>query len=153
MQFFFQDMAGYSSSCYCQHACLFFFSRAATGKFSDFQLLSSQLSEFLISSCGQISKLGSGAIAISLPFSCILGLLASMTATTMGRLCILYFINRLCLDPVIWELNWFLWNLCLVNRRYVWVYAAIQFGLVVLFGHIFYSLVRDSLITDYVMAC
>lgn len=49
------------------------------------------LSEFLISSCGQISKLGSGAIAISLPFSCILGLLASMTATTMGRLCILYF--------------------------------------------------------------
>ncbi|XP_059462199.1 uncharacterized protein LOC132191271 isoform X2 [Corylus avellana] len=30
-----------------------------------------------------ISKLGSGAIAISLPFSCILGLLASMTATTM----------------------------------------------------------------------
>jgi hypothetical protein len=59
------------------------------------------LSEFLISSCGQISKMGSNAIAISLPFSCILGLLASMTATTMGRLCILYFNNHLCLDPVI----------------------------------------------------
>lgn len=29
--------------------------------------------------------MGSGAIALSLPFSCILGLLASMTATTMGR--------------------------------------------------------------------
>lgn len=27
----------------------------------------------------------SGAIAISLPFSCILGLLASMTSTTMGN--------------------------------------------------------------------
>ncbi|XP_052172538.1 uncharacterized protein LOC127788388 isoform X2 [Diospyros lotus] len=31
-----------------------------------------------------VTKLGSGAIAISLPFSCILGLLASMTSTTMG---------------------------------------------------------------------
>ena len=29
--------------------------------------------------------MGSGAIAISLPFSCVLGLLASITATTMGR--------------------------------------------------------------------
>ncbi|XP_023911096.2 uncharacterized protein LOC112022711 isoform X2 [Quercus suber] len=33
-----------------------------------------------------ISKMGSGAIAISLPFSCILGLLASMTATTMENM-------------------------------------------------------------------
>ncbi|CAK7343016.1 unnamed protein product [Dovyalis caffra] len=32
-----------------------------------------------------VGKMGSGAIAISLPFSCILGLLASMTSTTMGR--------------------------------------------------------------------
>ncbi|KAB1223878.1 hypothetical protein CJ030_MR2G000508 [Morella rubra] len=31
-----------------------------------------------------ISNMGSGALAISLPFSCIVGLLASMTATTMG---------------------------------------------------------------------
>uniref|UniRef100_M0ZNG8 Zinc finger family protein n=1 Tax=Solanum tuberosum TaxID=4113 RepID=M0ZNG8_SOLTU len=31
-----------------------------------------------------VTRMGSGAIAISLPFSCILGLLASMTATTMG---------------------------------------------------------------------
>ncbi|KAJ8753442.1 hypothetical protein K2173_019841 [Erythroxylum novogranatense] len=31
-----------------------------------------------------ISKFGSGAIAISLPFSCILGILASMTSTAMG---------------------------------------------------------------------
>ncbi|CAJ2656674.1 uncharacterized protein LOC123922782 isoform X3 [Trifolium pratense] len=30
-----------------------------------------------------VSSMGSGAIAMSLPFSCILGLLASMTATTM----------------------------------------------------------------------
>lgn len=33
----------------------------------------------------QASKMGSGALAISLPFSCIFGLLASMTAATMGR--------------------------------------------------------------------
>lgn len=29
--------------------------------------------------------MASGAIAISLPFSCILGLLSTMTSTTMGR--------------------------------------------------------------------
>ncbi|XP_040971180.1 uncharacterized protein [Gossypium hirsutum] len=49
-----------------------------------------------------VSKMKSGAIAISLPFSCILGLLASMTSTTM------------------------------VRRKYVWLYATIQFALVVL---------------------
>ncbi|KAM0002493.1 putative Zinc finger, RING-CH-type, Zinc finger, RING/FYVE/PHD-type [Helianthus debilis subsp. tardiflorus] len=47
-----------------------------------------------------VDKMGSGAIAISLPFSCILGLLASMTSTTM------------------------------VKRRYAWVYAGVQFALV-----------------------
>ncbi|MFS8012068.1 putative Zinc finger, RING-CH-type, Zinc finger, RING/FYVE/PHD-type [Helianthus anomalus] len=56
-----------------------------------------------------VDKMGSGAIAISLPFSCILGLLASMTSTTM------------------------------VKRRYAWVYAGVQFALVVGFAHIFYS--------------
>lgn len=30
--------------------------------------------------------MGTGAIAISLPFSCMLGLLSSMTSSTMGRL-------------------------------------------------------------------
>ncbi|KAK6942820.1 Zinc finger, RING-CH-type [Dillenia turbinata] len=59
-----------------------------------------------------VTKMGSGAIAISLPFSCILGLLASMTSTTM------------------------------VRKRYVWVYATIQFALVVLFAHLFYSLLH-----------
>jgi hypothetical protein len=59
-----------------------------------------------------VEKLGTGAIAISLPFSCILGLLASMTASTM------------------------------VMRRFVWIYASVQFALVVLFAHIFYSVVQ-----------
>nr|XP_043631315.1 uncharacterized protein LOC122602783 isoform X2 [Erigeron canadensis] len=56
-----------------------------------------------------VNKMGSGAIAISLPFSCILGLLASMTSTTM------------------------------VKRRYAWFYASVQFILVVGFAHVFYS--------------
>ncbi|KAJ0266638.1 hypothetical protein HA466_0006050 [Hirschfeldia incana] len=59
-----------------------------------------------------VENMGTGAIAISLPFSCILGLLASMTASTM------------------------------VMRRFVWIYASVQFALVVLFAHIFYSVVE-----------
>ncbi|CAN6993592.1 unnamed protein product [Brassica oleracea var. botrytis] len=59
-----------------------------------------------------VEKMGTSAIAISLPFSCILGLLASMTASTM------------------------------VMRRSVWIYASVQFALVVLFAHVFYSVVE-----------
>ncbi|CAN1833346.1 hypothetical protein LINPERHAP1_LOCUS33763 [Linum perenne] len=58
-----------------------------------------------------VERMGTGAIAISLPFSCVLGLLSSMISSTM------------------------------VKRRFVWIYASIQFALVVLFAHIFYSLV------------
>lgn len=58
-----------------------------------------------------VAQMKSSAIAISLPFSCVLGLLASMTSSTM------------------------------VKRRFVWVYASFQFALVVLFAHIFYNLV------------
>lgn len=59
-----------------------------------------------------VGKMGTGAIAISLPFSCVLGLLGSMTSSTM------------------------------VMKRFVWVYASVQFALVVLFAHIFYTLVH-----------
>ncbi|XP_057984141.1 uncharacterized protein LOC131168600 isoform X2 [Malania oleifera] len=69
-----------------------------------------------------VTKMGSGAIAISLPFSCILGLLASMTSTTM------------------------------VRRRYVWGYATIQFLLVVLFAHIFYSLLHMQAVLSVLLA-
>ncbi|XP_038903076.1 uncharacterized protein LOC120089760 isoform X2 [Benincasa hispida] len=54
-------------------------------------------------------KMGSSALAISLPFSCIFGLLASMTAATM-----------------VW-------------KKYIWIYAAIQLALVIAFSHVFYS--------------
>ncbi|XP_019456085.1 PREDICTED: uncharacterized protein LOC109356910 [Lupinus angustifolius] len=57
-----------------------------------------------------VSGMGSTAAAISIPFSCILGLLASMTSITM------------------------------VRRKYVWVYATAQFVMVVLAGRLFYTL-------------
>ncbi|PRQ43526.1 putative aminoacyltransferase, E1 ubiquitin-activating enzyme [Rosa chinensis] len=69
-----------------------------------------------------VGKMGSGAIALSLPFSCILGLLASMTATTM------------------------------VKRKYVWVYATIQFALVVLSAHLFYSLIHMQAVLSVLLA-
>ncbi|KAL2533659.1 RING/U-box superfamily protein [Abeliophyllum distichum] len=69
-----------------------------------------------------VKKMGSSAIAISLPFSCILGLLASMTSTTM------------------------------VRRRYAWIYATIQFGLVVLFAHVFYSLLHVQAVLAVLLA-
>uniref|UniRef100_A0A7N0VAW0 RING-CH-type domain-containing protein n=2 Tax=Kalanchoe fedtschenkoi TaxID=63787 RepID=A0A7N0VAW0_KALFE len=57
-----------------------------------------------------VNKMRSGAITIALPFSCIMGLLATMTSTTM-----------------------------VVRKQFVWIYATVQFALVVLFAHIFYS--------------
>ncbi|KAJ6863829.1 hypothetical protein NC651_034590 [Populus alba x Populus x berolinensis] len=56
-----------------------------------------------------VSDLGPRALAISLPFSCVLGLLSSMIATTM------------------------------VSRSYIWAYASFQFAVVILFAHIFYT--------------
>ncbi|KAL3530580.1 hypothetical protein ACH5RR_009902 [Cinchona calisaya] len=69
-----------------------------------------------------VGKMGTGAIAISLPFSCVLGLLASMTSSTM------------------------------VKRRFVWVYASVQFALVVLFAHIFYSVVRVQAVLSILLS-
>lgn len=69
-----------------------------------------------------LSNMGSHAITLSLPFSCILGLLASMTSTTM------------------------------VKRSYAWMYALVQFGLVVLFGHIFYSVLRVQVVLSIFLA-
>ncbi|KAF1897835.1 hypothetical protein Lal_00032595 [Lupinus albus] len=57
-----------------------------------------------------VSGMGSTAAAISIPFSCILGLLATMTSITM------------------------------VRRKYVWLYATAQFVMVVLAGRLFYTL-------------
>ncbi|GLT33807.1 hypothetical protein SLA2020_083680 [Shorea laevis] len=69
-----------------------------------------------------VGKMGTSAIAISLPFSCVLGLLAAMTASTM------------------------------VIRRFAWFYASIQFALVVFFAHIFYSLVGVQAVLSVLLA-
>ncbi|GAV66391.1 RRM_1 domain-containing protein/zf-CCCH domain-containing protein/tRNA_U5-meth_tr domain-containing protein/RINGv domain-containing protein/Methyltransf_31 domain-containing protein [Cephalotus follicularis] len=69
-----------------------------------------------------VQNMGTTAIAISLPFSCVLGLTSSLTSSTM------------------------------VRRRFVWVYASIQFALVVLFAHIFYSLVRVQAVLSVILA-
>ncbi|PON69278.1 Zinc finger, RING-CH-type [Parasponia andersonii] len=69
-----------------------------------------------------VGKMGSGAIAISLPFSCVLGLLASITATTM------------------------------VRRKHVWIYASVQFGLVVLSAHLLYSLLHMQGVLSVLLA-
>lgn len=46
--------------------------------------------------------MGTGAIAISLPFSCVLGLLSSMTSSTMGML--VNILNSYKLDNLISKL-------------------------------------------------
>ncbi|XP_020973459.1 uncharacterized protein LOC107629208 isoform X3 [Arachis ipaensis] len=69
-----------------------------------------------------VTKMGTGAIAISLPFSCVLGLLSSMTSSTM------------------------------VKSRFIWIYASVQFALVVLFAHIFYSVVHVQAVLSILLA-
>ncbi|KAL8255600.1 hypothetical protein R6Q59_030667 [Mikania micrantha] len=69
-----------------------------------------------------VGDMGTSAIALSLPFSCVLGLLSSMTSSTM------------------------------VRRRFVWLYASIQFAFVVIFAHIFYSVVHVQPVLSILLA-
>ncbi|KAL9244384.1 hypothetical protein vseg_018164 [Gypsophila vaccaria] len=69
-----------------------------------------------------VAKMGTGAIALSLPFSCVLGLLSSMTSSTM------------------------------VTKQFVWIYATMQFVLVVICGHVFYSVVHLQPIISILLA-
>ncbi|KAK7324944.1 hypothetical protein VNO77_28915 [Canavalia gladiata] len=67
-------------------------------------------------------KMGTKAIFISLPFSCVLGLLSSVTSSTM------------------------------VKNRFIWLYASAQFALVVIFAHIFYTLVGKHAVLSILLA-
>ncbi|KAJ6316927.1 hypothetical protein OIU78_020086 [Salix suchowensis] len=106
-----QGLAGCTSSCHGQYASIFLLSGATTGTYC-------HLSKSLVVNWGSIiyrnvvSDLGPRALAISLPFSCVLGLLSSMIATTM------------------------------VSRSYIWAYASFQFAVVILFAHIFYTVLN-----------
>ncbi|KAK1409910.1 hypothetical protein QVD17_36439 [Tagetes erecta] len=69
-----------------------------------------------------VGDMGTGAIALSLPFSCVLGLLSSMTASTM------------------------------VKRSFVWLYASVQFSFVVIFAHVFYDLIHIHPVLSILLA-
>ncbi|KAJ7964609.1 RING/U-box superfamily protein [Quillaja saponaria] len=69
-----------------------------------------------------VSNLGPRALAISLPFSCVLGLLSSMIASTM------------------------------VSRSYIWAYASFQFAIVILFAHIFYTVLNVNPILSVLLS-
>ncbi|XP_061371315.1 uncharacterized protein LOC133313915 [Gastrolobium bilobum] len=69
-----------------------------------------------------VSDLGLRALAISLPFSCVLGLLSSMIASTM------------------------------VSRSYIWAYACFQFAIIFLFAHVFYTILNVSAILSVLLS-
>ncbi|TVU06843.1 hypothetical protein EJB05_46879 [Eragrostis curvula] len=69
-----------------------------------------------------VARNGIAALAISLPFSCILGLFSSLTTTSM------------------------------VARRYVWIYAAVQFLFVVFFTHLFYRFLHLQAVISIILA-
>ncbi|KAL5716120.1 hypothetical protein ACHQM5_017851 [Ranunculus cassubicifolius] len=64
-----------------------------------------------------VTDLRSRALAISLPFSSVLGLLSSMIASTM------------------------------VSKSYIWAYACFQYAIVILFAHIFYALNVNAILS------
>ncbi|CAM8887943.1 unnamed protein product [Rhodiola kirilowii] len=69
-----------------------------------------------------VSDLGTRALAISVPFSCVMGLLSSMIASTM------------------------------VSKSYIWAYASFQFAIVILFAHIFYSVLNVNPILSVLLS-
>lgn len=69
-----------------------------------------------------VTDMRSRALAISLPFSCVLGLLSSMIASTM------------------------------VSKSYIWAYACFQFAIVILFAHIFYAVLNVKAILSVLLS-
>nr|CAB3489224.1 unnamed protein product [Digitaria exilis] len=65
---------------------------------------------------------GTAALAISLPFACVLGLFSSLTTTKM------------------------------VSKKYVWIYSALQFLFIVLFTHLFYRYVRMQAVIAIILS-
>lgn len=69
-----------------------------------------------------VADMGPRALAISLPFSCVLGLLSSMISSTM------------------------------VSKSYIWAYASFQFAIVILFAHIFYAVLNVNAILSVLLS-
>ncbi|KAG6768999.1 hypothetical protein POTOM_024614 [Populus tomentosa] len=112
-------LAGCASSCHGQRASVFLLSGATTGTYR--HLSASLYLQFYFQSF-QVSDLGPRALAISLPFSCVLGLLSSMIASTM------------------------------VSRSYIWAYASLQFAVVILFAHVFYTVLNVNPILSVLLS-
>ncbi|XP_028102675.1 uncharacterized protein LOC114301918 isoform X1 [Camellia sinensis] len=70
-----------------------------------------------------VSDLGPRALALSLPFSCILGLVSSLITSTMA-----------------------------VSKSYMWAYATFQYAIVILFAHIFYTLLNVNPILSVLLS-
>ncbi|KAG5053546.1 uncharacterized protein LOC114403912 isoform X3 [Glycine soja] len=85
-------------------------------------ILVSMLSYFCFLEQLLVSDLGSHALAISLPFSCVLGLLSSMIASTM------------------------------VSRSFVWAYACFQFAILILLSHVFYTILNFNAILSILLS-
>ncbi|KAJ4823347.1 hypothetical protein Tsubulata_040603 [Turnera subulata] len=69
-----------------------------------------------------VSEFGPRALAMSLPFACVLGLLSSMIASNM------------------------------VSRSYMWAYASFQFAVVILFAHIFYAVLNLNAVMSVILS-
>lgn len=69
-----------------------------------------------------VSDMGPRALAISLPFSCALGFVSTMIASTM------------------------------VSKSYMWAYASFQFAIVILFAHIFYTVLNVHAILSVLLS-
>ncbi|CAK9230362.1 unnamed protein product [Sphagnum troendelagicum] len=69
-----------------------------------------------------VGRMGSGALAIALPFACILGLLAAVIASNV------------------------------VVKHLIWYYATCQFGLIICFAHLFYDLVHIEAVLAILIA-
>ncbi|KAF1868730.1 hypothetical protein Lal_00036168 [Lupinus albus] len=96
------DLAGYTCTHLGQHACLLLLSRATTAY--------------------QVSDMGPRALAISLPFACILGFLSSIVASAT------------------------------VNRSYIWAYACFQFAILILFAHVFYTILNVNAVLSVLLS-
>lgn len=69
-----------------------------------------------------VSDMGPRALAISLPFACVLGFISTMLASTM------------------------------VSKSYIWAYASFQFALVILFAHIFYAMLNVNAVISVLLS-
>ncbi|XP_019435793.1 PREDICTED: uncharacterized protein LOC109342190 isoform X1 [Lupinus angustifolius] len=69
-----------------------------------------------------VTDMGPRALAISLPFACVLGFLSSIVASAT------------------------------VNRSYIWAYACFQFAILILFAHVFYTILNVNAVLSVLLS-